>query len=69
MQQKLLHILRRCCASFFVVISHLGKLCDCSKSSNKKAAHLIVPVKSYKVNPNASASPCGSKEMHLRSEA
>ena len=68
MQQKLLHILRRHCASFFVLMSHLRKLCDCCKSSNKKAAYLIVPFKSYKVNPNASAGPCGSKEMHLWSE-
>ena len=35
-------------------MSYLRKLCDCSKSPNKKAAHLIVPFKSYKVNPNAS---------------
>ena len=45
------------CIIHFVLMSHLGKSCDCSKRSNKKAAHLIVPFKSYKVNLNASASP------------
>jgi hypothetical protein len=35
-----------------VPMSRLGKLCNCSKSSDKNSAHLIVLSKRYKVNPN-----------------
>jgi hypothetical protein len=46
-------------------MNHLGKLCDCSENSNKKAAHLVVLFKSYKVNPNVSDGLHGPEEMHL----
>jgi hypothetical protein len=48
-----------------VPMNRLGKLHNCSKSSDKIPAHLIVLFKHYKVNPNVLASLHGSEEMHL----
>jgi len=65
---QMLHILRRCGAWYFVQISRLGKLCNCSKSSGKKEEHLGVLFKS-RANPNVSASLRGNAEMHLSSDS
>jgi hypothetical protein len=62
-QRKLLHILRRCGVSWFVQMSQLRKLCNCSKSSAKNAEHLRVYFKSFRANPNVSASLQKSDQM------
>ena len=50
-------------------MSCLGKLCNCSNSSDKNGEHLRVLFKSSKANPNVSAGLCGCGEMHLWSDA
>ena len=50
-------------------MSRLGKLCKCSKSSDKNSERLRVPSRSSRANPNISASLRGRAEMYLWSDA